>query len=344
LRLPRQLGVGPHARDVPPLRGNDPTLGPAGRFGWRRAVFPPWRRRWNAAPAHDRQELQMRDMVIRASILWGILLVFSGAAWAQAPALGEQPAAADAPAVAAEPQKATDDQGKKPPAAVGEEAAKPTRGFVSAYTHNLVDDVKHSPRQNSVYWLGAGVGLALLAHPADNDVNAHLVGKSNPFVAGQFIGQTYTVLGASAAAYIYGRVTSSPRVQHLGMDELEALALAEGIVQGAKYIIRRDRPLNADGSPQSGYAMPSGHATVTFAAATVLQQHLGYKAGIPTYLVASYVAASRLHDNRHYLSDVVMGAATGIIIGRSVTWHGRNFYASPMLVPGGTGIMVLAKR
>lgn len=282
--------------------------------------------------------------LVRVSICLAIWTVCSGAAWAQAPATDPEPAATDAPAVS-EPQKSTADDQEKKPAAAGEEAAaKPTRGFFSAYGHNLVDDVKHIPRTNSAYWLGAGIGLAFLVHPADNDVNAHLVGKSNPFIAGQFIGQTYTILGASAAAYIYGRASHSPRVQHLGMDELEALALAEGIVEGAKHIIRRDRPLNADGSKQSGYAMPSGHATVTFAAATVLQQHLGYKAGIPTYLVASYVAASRLHDNRHYLSDVVMGAATGIIIGRSVTWHGRNFYASPMLVPGGTGVMVMAKR
>jgi len=82
---------------------------------------------------------------------------------------------------------------------------------------------------------------------------------------------------------------------------------------------------------------------MTFAAATVLQQHLGYRAGIPTYLAASYVAMSRLHDNRHYASDVVFGAATGIVIGRSVTWHGRNFYATPQFVPGGAAV-VLASR
>jgi hypothetical protein len=285
----------------------------------------------------------MRNLV-SASILCG-LLVAPATVWAQGSAVDEPPAGPAADVAAPDAQKGADDQAQKPPAAVGEEAAKPTRSFFPAYAHNLVDDVKHIPRQNSVYWLGAGVGMALLVHPADNDVNAHLAGKSNPFIAGKFIGQTYTILGASAAAYIYGRASHSPRVQHLAMDELEALALAEGIVEGAKHIIRRDRPLNEDGTKQSGYAMPSGHSTVTFAAATVLQQHLGYKAGIPTYLVASYVAASRLHDNRHYLSDVVMGAATGIIIGRSVTWHGRNFYASPMLVPGGSGVEVtLARR
>ena len=107
-------------------------------------------------------------------------------------------------------------------------------------------------------------------------------------------------------------------------------------------MFRRDRPLNPDGTKQSGFSFPSGHATLTFAAATVLQQHLGYRAGVPTYLVASYVAMSRLHDNRHYASDVVMGAATGIIIGRSVTWHGRNFYGS--IIPGGVGVTIAAAQ
>jgi membrane-associated phospholipid phosphatase len=82
---------------------------------------------------------------------------------------------------------------------------------------------------------------------------------------------------------------------------------------------------------------------MTFTAATILQQHLGYKAGIPTYLIASYVAMSRLHDNVHYLSDVVMGAAEGIIIGRSVTWHGRNFYGELQPVPGGIGVSFATK-
>ena len=145
------------------------------------------------------------------------------------------------------------------------------------------------------------------------------------------------------ATYIFGRAEGWHRAQHLGMDELEAAILAEGISEGAKQIGRRDRPLNPDGSKQGGFGFPSGHATTTFAAATVLQQHLGYKAGIPTYLIASYVAASRLHDNRHFASDVVFGAATGIVIGRSVTWHGRNFYASPMLVPNGAGVLVQMK-
>jgi hypothetical protein len=240
-------------------------------------------------------------------------------------------------------QENTED--KKPTLAAKEAPAKPTRGFVSALFHNMGDDVKHMPRMNSVYWLAGGAALAAAVHPADHQINAHLVNTSTDhlWIAGKIIGGTPTILGASFATYVIGRAEKMNRLQHLGMDELEAALLTEGVVEGAKQIGRRDRPLNADGTRQSGFSFPSGHSATTFAAATVLQQHLGYKAGIPTYLIASYVAASRLHDNRHFASDVVFGAATGIVIGRSVTWHGRNFYALPMIMPEGAGVMVQVK-
>src|SRR5712671_4184789 len=235
---------------------------------------------------------------------------------------------------------------QKPPAAVGEEGHKETRSFFSALGHNLADDVKHMPRRNSVYWLGGGTALALAIHPEDGKINRHLLGSpgwDKVFVPGKIIGNTAVVLGAAGTTYLIGKANNGSRLQHLGMDLMEATILGEGTAEIAKLAIRRDRPVNPDGNQSAGYSMPSGHATVTFAAATVLQQHLGYKAAIPTYLIATYVAMSRLHDNRHYASDVIFGAATGIIIGRSVTWHGRNFYASPMLLPGGAGVMMATR-
>ena len=243
------------------------------------------------------------------------------------------------PAAAQEPQKPKEEQ--KPPAAIGEEEAKPTRSFLPALFINLGDDLKHMPRWNSLFWLAGGGALALAAHPNDNRINRRLTSDfaDAVFVPGKVIGSTSVILGACATAYLVGRHKGMKRLQHLGMDEIEAALLAEGISQGLKAIVRRDRPLTPAGVPGAGgYSFPSGHATMTFAAATVLQQHLGYKAGVPTYLVASYVAMSRLHDNRHHLSDVIFGAATGIVIGRSVTWHGRNFYGYPLVVPGGGGI------
>jgi membrane-associated phospholipid phosphatase len=253
------------------------------------------------------------------------------------------------PAVSADqqPTVAAGQQDQHPPppntAAAGEEGHKKDQNFFKALGHNLGDDVKHIPRRNSAYWLAGGIGLAFAVHPIDHTFNQHLTAHTNYFVAGQYMGELYTILGAGVAAYTFGRAADYPRTEHLGMDEIEGVILSEGIVEGAKYVIRRPRPSNPGGILKSDYSMPSGHATMTFAAATILQQHLGYKAGIPTYLIATYVAMSRLHDNVHYASDVVMGAATGIIIGRSVTWHGRNFFGELQPVPGGIGVSFATK-
>jgi membrane-associated phospholipid phosphatase len=120
------------------------------------------------------------------------------------------------------------------------------------------------------------------------------------------------------------------------MDLLQAQILTEMLVQPLKYVTHRERP---DGSNERSF--PSGHAAVTFASATVIERHLGWRKSLLGYTIASYVAASRLHDNRHYLSDVVFGAAVGAIAGRTVVHHASDYWAfTPASVPGG-GVALL---
>jgi membrane-associated phospholipid phosphatase len=98
------------------------------------------------------------------------------------------------------------------------------------------------------------------------------------------------------------------------------------------------RLVNPDGS--NNLSFPSGHAAITFAAAAVIERHLGWMGSVGAYAVAAYVSTSRLHDNVHYLSDVIFGAAIGTIAGRTVTVHGREHWTlGPSLVPGGVAIV-----
>ena len=99
---------------------------------------------------------------------------------------------------------------------------------------------------------------------------------------GEVLGSSAFIISVSAATYIVGRARNQPRVRHMGMDFIEATIPSEGITQLIKVAVRRDRPVILDGSDNPGYSFPSGLATITFAAATVFQQHFGWKAAVPT--------------------------------------------------------------
>lgn len=200
----------------------------------------------------------------------------------------------------------------------------PRHTGIRALFSNVVQDFAHVPSRENLGWTLLGGSLSLATHPFDQEVNRHLVGKAavhNLFLPGKIIGIGYVQAGSSLAVYAWGRARHEPRVSHVGMDLLRAQILVGTLTYGLKVSTRRERP---DGSNRQSF--PSGHASVTFASALVLQRHFGWWS-LPTFLVASYTAASRLHENRHYLSDVVAGAAVGVIAGRTVTRHGGSNYA-----------------
>lgn len=118
-----------------------------------------------------------------------------------------------------------------------------------------------------------------------------------------------------------------------------ALAISEGLTQALKYTTRRERP---DHSSRNSF--PSGHAADTFAFATAMERHLGWRYAVPTYIFSSYVAVSRMPANRHWLSDTVFGAAVGIIAGRTVTGHETSKYPVTIAyVPGGAEVMFVPR-
>ena len=213
----------------------------------------------------------------------------------------------------------------------------PRHTGIKAMLKDLVTDVTHLPSKENLFWAGVGGGLALAVHPADDNLNRALVGSDFAdkfFKPGEVLGELGTLLGTAATIYVVGRAKDQPKVSHVGMDLIQSLAVSEGLTQALKYTTRRERP---DGSGRT--AFPSGHAADTFAFATALERHLGWRGAVPAYLFSSYVAISRLPANRHWFSDAVFGSAVGIIAGRTVTRHGREYPVSVAAVPGGVSIV-----
>lgn len=208
------------------------------------------------------------------------------------------------------------------------------RGFRTLFC-DLGGDFKALPSRGSFAVAAAGGTTAFALHPFDDDVNGTLRDTS-VFKAGDRLGNTFTMMGATFAVYGVGLATGHDRVTHVALDVVRAQVVSQVLVQGLKHTVRRDRP---DGSNRLSF--PSGHAAITFATATVLQRHHGLAWALPAYGLATYVSTSRLHDDVHYLSDVVVGATIGILAGRTVTRHGAStFVFAPVFVPGGAGILV----
>ncbi|MEO6008384.1 MAG: phosphatase PAP2 family protein [Vicinamibacteraceae bacterium] len=207
----------------------------------------------------------------------------------------------------------------------------PRRSGFSVLLRTTASDFKALPQRRSTWAiLGIGAAAAAIAYPFDDELNDHLKdadGLRRALRPGKYLGYAWVQGSAAAGIYVIGRFGMSRKdgrtnkMAHLGFDLLRANIVTQGLTYGVKVLARRDRPTGECCS------FPSGHASVTFATAAVLERHLGYRASWPMFVIAGYVGASRLADNRHFLSDVLFGSALGMAAGWTVVGrHGRESF------------------
>jgi len=118
-------------------------------------------------------------------------------------------------------------------------------------------------------------------------------------------GRPVNVLGGLLGIAILDRAAGPATVRLAVL----ALAATNLVVEGAKRAFFRARP---DGEQKrSNASFPSSHAANAFALATVLARR--WRRIAPAFWIwAAATAWSRVYLNRHYLSDVVVGAVVGI--------------------------------
>ena len=98
-----------------------------------------------------------------------------------------------------------------------------------------------------------------------------------------------------------------------------AILLAESVSGALKHVFDRDRPPVARPDPAplleapTTYSFPSGHATVSFACATVLALAVPRLAWW-LFGLAALVAFSRVYVGVHYPGDVLAGAVLGVAL------------------------------
>lgn len=133
-----------------------------------------------------------------------------------------------------------------------------------------------------------------------------------------------TELGSPTALLIYaaiGIALGNKNIKKIAAVLAIGLLLSAIVTEDVKDLVQRQRPY-AGIAPvylyTNEYSFPSGHAVATFLTATIILAFLGWKWGLAGYLIAVLVGISRVVLNVHYPSDVIAGAALGIMLGALV--------------------------
>ena len=158
-----------------------------------------------------------------------------------------------------------------------------------------------------------------------------------------YLQETYLTVGG-LLLYGAGRVTKQHTLADVGFHVAEAVFVASLSAQLVRGPLGRARPTTNDGTDQYDFqffkgfrefeyrAFPSIHSGSGFAAATVVVREVaerwpaqkGWVAPL-AYGLAATPGLARVYLGQHWASDVVMGAAIGIIAGqRVVAYNHRN--------------------
>lgn len=182
---------------------------------------------------------------------------------------------------------------------------------------DLVSVFEPDNRSLTIAGVGATAFFAMLEGPISDQVQHETVehkplGKYSVLgdYSGQMIPNALYVVGMGGYGILYDDAKSMKRAGLM----LRATATSGLVSTVLKVAIREPRP----NDPKSKDSFPSGHATTAFAFASVIGYEHGVWYGSAAYGLAMLVAYSRINDNRHFLHDVIGGAAIGLSYGLSI--------------------------
>jgi membrane-associated phospholipid phosphatase len=141
--------------------------------------------------------------------------------------------------------------------------------------------------------------------------------------------------GAVAGPFIYGIASGNKDSRYTSYQVLIGAGLDVIVMEGLKTSIDRERPgdrhpdLIFPGSPVHGQSFPSGHTCLAFnTAAELTIEFKKWYIAVPAYLWAGSVGYSRMYLGKHYPSDVLGGAATGIGTAYLSIWLNHKLFRS----------------
>jgi membrane-associated phospholipid phosphatase len=186
--------------------------------------------------------------------------------------------------------------------------------------------------------LSAVLGAGLLLYSVDQDIQNWIQdhrssSSEDTFKAITHLGNGVVLIGLMTALYVSGEVSDNNSLRKTALLSLESYLTTGIIVRGFKSAVGRARPWTGESShsfhpfsTRSRFAsFPSGHASSAFAVATVIadQSNKTY-IDVLAYSLATLVAISRVHIDRHWASDILVGSAIGYFVAKKISALDKN--------------------
>jgi membrane-associated phospholipid phosphatase len=186
--------------------------------------------------------------------------------------------------------------------------------------------------------LSAVLGAGLLLYSVDQDIQQWAQGHRSSSSEDIFktvgqLGNGIVLMGLMTALYVSGEVSDNNSLRVTALLSLESWLTTGIIVRGLKSVVGRARPWTGESShsfhpfsTRSRFAsFPSGHASSAFAVATVIaDQSKKVYIDILAYSLATMAAFSRVHLDKHWASDILVGSAIGYFVAKKISALDRN--------------------
>lgn len=166
------------------------------------------------------------------------------------------------------------------------------------------------------------------------------------------LGHLYPVMAISAML-LKGLIYHESYSVETSLIAAESMFLSTVMVQAVKNTASRTRPNDAgstnpflwNGPFFKGNSFYSGHTTTAFSVASVFAYRYRDTGWVPilSYGLATLAGCQRIYGNRHWASDVFMGAAVGTATGIFLCkqWEKTTVKFYPALTPGGMAMSIV---
>ncbi len=200
--------------------------------------------------------------------------------------------------------------------------------------------------KNNFIKAGAVLAFATLAYTQDENIQTFAQRnrtKTVDDISKNFLepwGSGFYSMPLMGVLYSCGALWHDNRMKKTALLGIKTYSLTGIFVQIPKYTFHRHRP--EDNIPPNSRvwegpaiydkytSFPSGHTISVFSVATIIASEYKDKKAIPfiAYAIAGLTAFSRVYDNKHWATDITIGAALGYGMGKLIynkdNWHKKG--------------------